>query len=134
VKALRWTIATSLLGVGLWRLMIAVDQARLWWHERLVDPSAADLYLTNAEVDVGGGVIALVVAALLLWSGWIGGSSDDLPGVRARRLVLTLGAAILLALALRFGGQALGRSRCDHAGGRWDAGLRICVAAERGVS
>jgi hypothetical protein len=50
------------------KLISAVQSLQQWRTGRESDPSAADLYLTSAEIDSAIAVISLALAVLLWWS------------------------------------------------------------------
>jgi hypothetical protein len=57
--AFRWGLLLAAVAVSGWRSVDAIRQFRLWRSTAAFDPSAADLYRLNFEVDVTGIVVVL---------------------------------------------------------------------------
>jgi len=60
--AFRWGLLLGAAAVSGWRLVDAFRQFRDWRSTALIDPSAAELYRLNFEVDVTGIVVVMAIA------------------------------------------------------------------------
>lgn len=61
---LPWVLMIAGNGVAVWRGYLAAWWYRQWLMERAFDPSGAELYYLNAQIEAAFAVAALAVAAI----------------------------------------------------------------------
>jgi hypothetical protein len=121
----RWRSAAAFVAFtcGAWWLAAAADQWRLWRTWQSADPSAAELYQTNALLAAAAAAVSLGAGVAAAWPR----RADRAAGTGWRgRLVVLVGGA-LLGVALARGARWLAIDECLDSGGRWDRASLVCV-------
>ncbi|HKV48191.1 MAG TPA: hypothetical protein VJN69_08880 [Candidatus Acidoferrales bacterium] len=65
--AVRWTVLVAALMIAAWRITAMVQTHRAWREKVQRDPSAADFYAAEYEVDRNEAAIAVGFGVLLFW-------------------------------------------------------------------
>ena len=128
----RWRAVSSTIAIalGVWRFGSAAEQWRLWRIWRATDPSAADLYHTNALFHLGTSLAAFVLAAVILRMGRPSQRTAERQGAEragAHRLWIAVVLGVALGSALHIGVRWLRVDRCLDSGGAWDHATLVCL-------